>query len=52
MQTYLNHLARARNERLDEIARLDAELAENRREREARGRQLDALANELETRSS
>ncbi|WP_234244276.1 murein hydrolase activator EnvC family protein [Billgrantia desiderata] len=52
LQTYLNHLARARNERLDEIARLDAELAENRREREARGRQLDALADELETRSS
>ncbi|MCC5884584.1 MAG: peptidoglycan DD-metalloendopeptidase family protein [Halomonas sp.] len=52
LQTYLNHLARARNERLDEIARLDAELAENRRERQARGEQLDSLADELATRSS
>lgn len=52
LQTYLNYLARARNERLDEIARLDAELAENRRERQARRERLDDLADELAARSS
>ncbi|MCE8017230.1 peptidoglycan DD-metalloendopeptidase family protein [Halomonas sp. MCCC 1A17488] len=52
LQTYLNHLARARNERLDEIARLDVELSENRRELQARGERMDALADELATRSS
>lgn len=52
LQTYLNRLARARNERLDEIARLDVELAENRRERESRRQRLDQLAAELAERSS
>jgi murein hydrolase activator len=52
LQTYLNHLARARNERLDEIARLDRELADNRREHLARGERLDALADELAGRSA
>ncbi|MBW6392884.1 murein hydrolase activator EnvC family protein [Billgrantia antri] len=52
LQTYLNHLARARNARLDEIARLDAELAENRREQRHRGERLDGLAEELGERSS
>ncbi|MGR2738612.1 murein hydrolase activator EnvC family protein [Billgrantia sp. Q4P2] len=52
LQTYLNRLARARNERLDEIARLDAELAENRREQQTRGERLDSLAEELGQRSS
>ncbi|NIC05477.1 murein hydrolase activator EnvC family protein [Billgrantia bachuensis] len=51
LQTYLNRLARARNERLDEIARLDAELAENRREQQVRGERLDSLAEELAERS-
>ncbi len=52
LQTYLNRLARARNERLDEIARLDAELAENRREQLARSARLDELADELARRSA
>lgn len=52
LQHYLNSLARARNERLDEIARLDAELSDNRRELKARGEQLDTLADELAKRSS
>src|SRR5690554_6405333 len=41
LQTYLNHLARARNQRLDEIAQLDAALASNRQELDAHGQQLD-----------
>ncbi|WP_372609577.1 murein hydrolase activator EnvC [Halomonas sp.] len=52
LQHYLNHLARARNARLDEIARLDQALADNRRELEARGERLDALADELAARST
>ncbi|PMR74667.1 murein hydrolase activator EnvC family protein [Billgrantia endophytica] len=52
LQTYLNHLSRARNARIDDIARLDAELADNRRERLQRGERLDALAEELATRSA
>ncbi|AMD00136.1 murein hydrolase activator EnvC family protein [Halomonas chromatireducens] len=52
LQTYLNHLARARNARLDEIASLDAQLAENRREQHERGQRLDALADELASRSA
>ncbi|MBA2777904.1 murein hydrolase activator EnvC family protein [Billgrantia kenyensis] len=52
LQAYLNHLARARNERLDDIARLDTELSENRRELQARDERMDTLADELATRSS
>ncbi|UYG03800.1 peptidoglycan DD-metalloendopeptidase family protein [Halomonas sp. LR3S48] len=52
LQTYLNRLARARNERLDEIARLDTELAGNRRELRVRGERLDGLADELAERSA
>jgi septal ring factor EnvC (AmiA/AmiB activator) len=52
LQHYLNQLARARNERLEEIERLDTALAENRRELEIRGRRLDALAEELAGRSA
>lgn len=52
LQQYLNHLARARNARLDEIARLDRALADNRRKLEARGDRLDALADELAARST
>ncbi|EWH02828.1 murein hydrolase activator EnvC family protein [Halomonas sp. BC04] len=52
LQTYLNHLSRARNARLDEIANLDAQLAENRRELRERGERLEALAGELASRSA
>jgi murein hydrolase activator len=52
LQHYLNHLARARNARLDDLARLDAALGETRGELEARGERLDALAAELAARSS
>lgn len=52
LQTYLNHLARARNARLDAIAQLDAELADNRHELQARSQRLDTLADELSQRSS
>ncbi|WP_416138675.1 murein hydrolase activator EnvC family protein [Halomonas sp. HK25] len=51
LQHYLNQLARARNARLDELARLDAALSETRGELEARGERLDALAVELAARS-
>ncbi|MBB3329776.1 septal ring factor EnvC (AmiA/AmiB activator) [Halomonas campaniensis] len=52
LQHYLNRLARARNERLDALARLDDALADNHRELEARGQRLEALAGELASRSS
>lgn len=52
LQHYLNRLARARNERLDELARLDAELADNRRALAARGERLEAVATELAARSA
>ena len=51
LQHYLNQLARARNERLDELAGLNTALGETRRELEARGKRLDALAAELAARS-
>ncbi|MGJ7458252.1 murein hydrolase activator EnvC family protein [Halomonas sp. MA07-2] len=52
LQHYLNQLARARTARLDELSRLDTALSETRRELEARGEHLDALAAELAARSS
>ncbi|MDR5902974.1 murein hydrolase activator EnvC family protein [Halomonas icarae] len=52
LQHYLNHLARARRARLDELARLDTALAETRGELETRGDRLDALAAELAARSA
>lgn len=52
LQTYLNHLARARHARLDALAELDAALAANQRERRERGERLDALAEELAERSA
>ena len=52
LQHYLNHLSRARNARLDELARLDTALGETRRKLDARGERLDALATELAARSS
>ncbi|WP_231566444.1 murein hydrolase activator EnvC family protein [Litchfieldella xinjiangensis] len=47
LQTYLNHLSQARNARLDELAALDARLAENRRALDERSTRLDALQEEL-----
>ncbi|SEL23737.1 murein hydrolase activator EnvC family protein [Halomonas daqiaonensis] len=52
LQHYLNRLARARNERLDELARLDTELAENRRALEQRVERLESVAAELAARSA
>ena len=52
LQHYLNQLSRARNARLDELARLDTALGETRRGLEARGERLDVLAAELAERSS
>lgn len=52
LQHYLNHLARARQERLDELARLDEALAETRDELDRRGARLDALADELAERGA
>lgn len=52
LQHYLNHLARARRARLDELARLDAALGETRRKLETRGARLDTLAAELAERSA
>lgn len=47
LQTYLNRLAQARNARLDELARLDTDLTDTRRELATRGERLEALAAEL-----
>lgn len=52
LQTYLNHLSRARNARLDELARLDERLAVNRAALDQYAARLDALAEELQRRSS
>ncbi|QEA38394.1 peptidoglycan DD-metalloendopeptidase family protein [Pistricoccus aurantiacus] len=46
LQTYLNHLSKARTARLDEIQRLDAQLGENRRQLD---RQQAALAEVVAT---
>ncbi|WP_027960542.1 murein hydrolase activator EnvC family protein [Halomonas halodenitrificans] len=52
LQHYLNHLARARRARLDELAHLEVALAETRRQLDTRGERLDALAAELAERSA
>lgn len=52
LQTYLNRLARARNKRLDALARLDAELADTRRALSQRVERLEAVAEELAARST
>jgi len=52
LQTYLNRLARARNKRLDALARLDAKLMENHRALAARNERLEAVAEELAERSA
>lgn len=51
LQSYLNHLAQARNERIDMLAELDRRLTENRRELDSRQQRLDELAAELQGRS-
>ncbi|WP_242458002.1 peptidoglycan DD-metalloendopeptidase family protein [Halomonas sp. YLGW01] len=51
LQTYLNHLSRARQARLDELARLDTRLADNRRALTTQIDQLARVGEELETRS-
>ncbi|MFM9270371.1 murein hydrolase activator EnvC family protein [Halomonas elongata] len=52
LQTYLNHLAEARNARLEELDRLDKALDDNQRALDERGQQLEQLAAELEKRSA
>nr|WP_163501468.1 peptidoglycan DD-metalloendopeptidase family protein [Halomonas socia] len=52
LQTYLNHLSRARNERLDAIAALDEHLADNQAALDERDTELAALGDELAERSA
>ncbi|HSP58583.1 MAG TPA: peptidoglycan DD-metalloendopeptidase family protein [Halomonas sp.] len=52
LQRYLNALAEARHQRLDQLNQLDAALADNRRRLQAQGERLDALAAELAERSA
>ncbi|WP_224750153.1 murein hydrolase activator EnvC family protein [Halomonas sp. ML-15] len=52
LQTYLNHLSRARNERLDAIAALEEHLADNQASLDARDAELTALGDELAERSA
>ncbi|MFG6176280.1 murein hydrolase activator EnvC family protein [Halomonas sp. THAF12] len=50
LQRYLNHLSEARQRRLEQLARLDAALADNRQALDERDDRLTQLADELETR--
>ncbi|MCW4152031.1 peptidoglycan DD-metalloendopeptidase family protein [Halomonas sp. 18H] len=52
LQTYLNRLAEARNQRLEELDKLDTALDDNQQQLDERGRQLDTLAAELKERSA
>ncbi|WP_326838326.1 murein hydrolase activator EnvC family protein [Halomonas sp. 328] len=52
LQTYLNHLTRARNARLDELAELNARLAANRRALDERASALATNQAALEARSA
>ncbi len=52
LQAYLNRLAAARHERLDELERLDAALADNRRALDARGERLARLSETLQEQSA
>lgn len=52
LQTYLNYLSRARDERLEALARLDQRLAGNRAELDARRARIDSLASELNAQSA
>ncbi len=51
LQTYLNHLSKARNERLDALAELDRQLVANQHELDKREQRLDALQEDLDKRS-
>ena len=51
LQAYLNHLADARNERLDLLAELDQRLDDNRRELEHRSEELASLEADVAARS-
>ncbi|WP_304526452.1 murein hydrolase activator EnvC [Halomonas sp. I5-271120] len=51
LQTYLNHLSRARKARLDELATLDAKLADNRQALTTQIDQLARVREEVEARS-
>lgn len=48
LQAYLNRLAEARRQRLDELERLDAALADNRRDLDERGERLAQLSETLQ----
>ncbi|WP_404344404.1 murein hydrolase activator EnvC family protein [Vreelandella venusta] len=52
MQAYLNRLTRARQQRLNDIARLDTALADTELALSERQTRLDTLADELETQSA
>ncbi|MGC3874084.1 murein hydrolase activator EnvC family protein [Halomonas sp. GXIMD04776] len=52
LQTYLNRLSQARSERIDALARLDTQLAENRTSLAQRRERLNDLMGELETQSA
>lgn len=52
MQTYLNYLADARRARIEALARLDRELADNRESLTQRRSRLDALLSELDAQSA
>ncbi|MCP1367609.1 peptidase M23, partial [Halomonas sp. BBD48] len=52
MQTYLNYLAEARRERIEALARLDRELADNRASLTQRRARLDTLVSELDAQSA
>lgn len=51
LQSYLNHLAQARNQRIDTLAELDRRLSDNRRELDSHQQRLDELASQLQGRS-
>ncbi len=52
LQTYLNHIADARNARLEELDRLDTALDDNQQALDERGQRLEQLAADLEKRSA
>ena len=52
MQTYLNYLADARRKRIEALARLDQELADNRKSLTQRRSRLDELLSELDAQSA
>lgn len=51
LQTYLNHLSQARNERLDALVLLDGQLRDNLDTLQTRRERLESLADEVEAQS-